>query len=193
MLPKEDLYAPPMNIKVKDHRSFGRKPIVGFNVIKSLELFRCDPTAPSLTIMQAARKILSMNLFLKILLFYTLEDAVPDVVTPIEEIPAPTDKKSKKKSKETKSATNLADGTMATTTIALTTNETETTIVDKKTMKKRVKHFLKKHKSASGTPMKPESKLSKIQKSMMGKHIQQYQSVPIIEEVRQDQDLLFFI
>jgi len=69
MLPKEDLYAPPMNIKVKDHRSFGRKPIVGFNIIKSLELFRCDPTAPSLTIMQAAGKILSMNLFLKILFF----------------------------------------------------------------------------------------------------------------------------
>ena len=56
MLPKEDLYAPPLNIKVKDHRSFGRKPVVGFHVIKSLEQFRCDPTAPSLTIMQAARK-----------------------------------------------------------------------------------------------------------------------------------------
>jgi hypothetical protein len=69
--------------------------------------------------------------------------------------------------------------------VATTTNETETTIVDKKTMKKRVKHFLKKQKSASGTPMRPESKLSKIQKSMMGKHIQQYQSVPIIEEVCQ--------
>ena len=48
MLPKEDFYAPPMNIKVKDHRSFGRKPIVGFHVIKSLKLFRCDPTIPSL-------------------------------------------------------------------------------------------------------------------------------------------------
>lgn len=56
MLPKEDLYAPPMNIKVKDHRSFGRKPIVGFHVIKSLESFRCDPNAPSLTLMEAARK-----------------------------------------------------------------------------------------------------------------------------------------
>jgi hypothetical protein len=64
MLPKEDLYAPPMNIKVKDHRSFGRKPIVGFNVIKSLEQFRVDPSAPSLTIMQAARKI-SLNDFIQ--------------------------------------------------------------------------------------------------------------------------------
>ena len=49
-------------------------------------------------------------------------------------------------------------------------------------MKKRMKHFLKKHKSVSGTPMKPESKLSKIQKSMMAR--QQYQPVPVIEVVR---------
>ncbi|CAF5111828.1 unnamed protein product, partial [Rotaria sp. Silwood1] len=54
MLPKEDLYVPPMNIKIKDHRSFGRKPVVGYHIIKSLELFRCDPAAPLLTIMQAA-------------------------------------------------------------------------------------------------------------------------------------------
>ncbi len=60
---------------------------------------------------------------------------------------------------------------MGTIKIALTTNETETRIVDKKIMKKRVKHFLKKQKSASGTPMKTEQKLSKIQKSMMEKHM----------------------
>jgi hypothetical protein len=60
---------------------------------------------------------------------------------------------------------------MGTIKIALTTNETQTTIVDKKTMKKRVKYFLKKQKSARGTPMKTESKLSKIQKSMMEKHM----------------------
>jgi hypothetical protein len=168
-----------MNIKVKDHRSFGRKPIVGFHVIKSLEQFRCDPTAPSLTIMQAARKILSINLILKNSFIYTSE--APVAPAPVEEVPpASTDKKSKKHKKDKKAAeTSLADGTVATTTIALTTNETETTIVDKKTMKKRVKHFLKR----KGTPMKPESKLAKIQKSMMGKHIPQYQSVPVIEEV----------
>ncbi len=103
----------------------------------------------------------------------------------MEEISLPIDKKSKKNRKEQKQATSLADGTVATTTVALTTNEIETTVVDKKTMRKRVKHFLKKQKSASGTPMKPESKLAKIQKSMMGKHIPQYQSVPIIEEVCQ--------
>ena len=61
MLPKEDLYAPPMNIKVKDHRSFGRKPIVGFHVIKSLEQFRSDPGAPSLSLIQAARKIFDLE------------------------------------------------------------------------------------------------------------------------------------
>jgi hypothetical protein len=93
----------------------------------------------------------------------------------MEEIALPIEKKSKKSRKEQKAAD---------TTVATTTNETETTVIDKKSMKKRVKHFLKKQKTASGTPMRPESKLSKIQKSMMAKHIQQYQSVPIIEEVR---------
>ncbi|CAF4203893.1 unnamed protein product [Didymodactylos carnosus] len=52
MLPKEDIYAPPMNIKVRDHRSFGRTPVVGIHVIKSLQKFRIDPTAPALTIME---------------------------------------------------------------------------------------------------------------------------------------------
>ena len=175
MLPKEDLYAPPMNIKVKDHRSFGRKPVVGFHVIKSLEQFRCDPTAPSLTIMQAARKTFLSPISSPTLLFPT--DAASTATTPAEEISLPFDKKSKKHRKDQK---KLEGGT----TIALTTDETETTVVDKKGMRKRVKHFLKKSKSSTGTPMKPESKLSKIQKSMMGKHTPQYQSVPIIEEVR---------
>ena len=100
MLPKEDLYVPPMNIKVKDHRSFGRKPVVGFNIIKSLELFRCDPTAPSLTIMQAARKklILFNN---KISFIYLSEDAADAASgTPMDDSSLPADKKSKKKHKE---------------------------------------------------------------------------------------------
>lgn len=61
MLPKEDLYAPPMNIKVKDHRSFGRKPIVGFHIIKSLEQFRCDPTLPSLTLIETNRLFVNFD------------------------------------------------------------------------------------------------------------------------------------
>lgn len=78
----------------------------------------------------------------------------------------------------------MADGTVSTTTVALTTNETEATVSDKKSMKKRAKHFLKKQKSGGGAPMKRESKLAKIQKSISGKHQQQYQSVPIVEVVR---------
>ncbi|KAK3744089.1 hypothetical protein RRG08_018716 [Elysia crispata] len=45
MLPKEELYMPPMNIRVKDHRQFGRKPTVGVHILKSLEQFRIE--APS--------------------------------------------------------------------------------------------------------------------------------------------------
>ncbi|XP_052821675.1 myoferlin isoform X1 [Octopus bimaculoides] len=40
MLPKEEHYMPPLNIRVKDHRQFGRKPTVGVYTIKSLENFR---------------------------------------------------------------------------------------------------------------------------------------------------------
>ncbi|XP_070210966.1 myoferlin-like isoform X3 [Littorina saxatilis] len=43
MLPKEELYMPPMNISVIDHRNFGRRPQVGVNILRSLEEFRCDP------------------------------------------------------------------------------------------------------------------------------------------------------
>ena len=42
-LPKEELYTPPMNIKVRDNRSFGRRPVVGVNCIKSLQPYRCLP------------------------------------------------------------------------------------------------------------------------------------------------------
>uniref|UniRef100_A0A4W4HDD8 C2 domain-containing protein n=1 Tax=Electrophorus electricus TaxID=8005 RepID=A0A4W4HDD8_ELEEL len=42
-LPKEELYAPPLMIKVIDNRQFGRKPVVGQCTIHSLEEFRCIP------------------------------------------------------------------------------------------------------------------------------------------------------
>ena len=42
-LPKEELYTPPMNIKVRDNRSFGRRPVVGVHCIKSLQPYRCLP------------------------------------------------------------------------------------------------------------------------------------------------------
>ncbi|XP_011602470.1 myoferlin-like isoform X3 [Takifugu rubripes] len=43
LLPKDEMYTPPIVIKVIDHRPFGRKPVVGQCTITSLEEFRCDP------------------------------------------------------------------------------------------------------------------------------------------------------
>ncbi|XP_051968230.1 myoferlin isoform X1 [Xyrauchen texanus] len=43
LLPKEEMYSPPIVLKVIDHRPFGRKPVVGQCTISSLEEFRCDP------------------------------------------------------------------------------------------------------------------------------------------------------
>ncbi|VEL14745.1 unnamed protein product [Protopolystoma xenopodis] len=40
MMPKEELYTPPMNVGVRDNRQFGRKPIVGQFQITGLEAFR---------------------------------------------------------------------------------------------------------------------------------------------------------
>ncbi|XP_067092623.1 myoferlin [Osmerus mordax] len=43
LLPKEEMYTPPIVLKVIDHRPFGRKPIVGQCTIDTLEEYRCDP------------------------------------------------------------------------------------------------------------------------------------------------------
>uniref|UniRef100_A0A672H365 Myoferlin like n=1 Tax=Salarias fasciatus TaxID=181472 RepID=A0A672H365_SALFA len=43
LLPKEEMYTPPIVLKVVDHRPFGRKPVVGQCTIDCLEEFRCDP------------------------------------------------------------------------------------------------------------------------------------------------------
>ncbi|KAK5850635.1 hypothetical protein PBY51_001496 [Eleginops maclovinus] len=43
LLPKEEMYTPPIVLKVIDHRPFGRTPVVGQCTITSLEQFRCDP------------------------------------------------------------------------------------------------------------------------------------------------------
>ncbi|XP_029931461.1 dysferlin isoform X2 [Myripristis murdjan] len=42
-LPREELYMPPVVIKVIDNRQFGRKPVVGQCTIRSLEEYRCSP------------------------------------------------------------------------------------------------------------------------------------------------------
>ncbi|KAJ8026374.1 Dysferlin [Holothuria leucospilota] len=44
-LPREELYTPPINIKVRDNRAFGRKPIVGVAVVKHLAGYRCVATS----------------------------------------------------------------------------------------------------------------------------------------------------
>ena len=42
-LPKEELYCPPLNVRILDKRTFGRLPMVGTNVIKSLKDFIVEP------------------------------------------------------------------------------------------------------------------------------------------------------
>uniref|UniRef100_A0A452DVG2 Dysferlin n=1 Tax=Capra hircus TaxID=9925 RepID=A0A452DVG2_CAPHI len=43
MLPREELYCPPIVVKVIDNRQFGRRPVVGQCTIRCLESFLCDP------------------------------------------------------------------------------------------------------------------------------------------------------
>jgi len=40
LLPKEELYTPPIIIQVRDNRMFGRKPLVGVHTVKSVATFR---------------------------------------------------------------------------------------------------------------------------------------------------------
>ncbi|KAF3708203.1 Myoferlin Fer-1-like protein 3 [Channa argus] len=55
LLPKEDMYTPPIVVKVIDHRPFGRKPVVGQCTIDCLEQFRCDPYQVNSEICMSAR------------------------------------------------------------------------------------------------------------------------------------------
>ena len=43
LLPKEELYMPPFNIKVRDNRHFGRKPMVGMHVLSTVDEYRFPP------------------------------------------------------------------------------------------------------------------------------------------------------
>ncbi|CAL8326175.1 unnamed protein product [Lota lota] len=42
-LPVEELYMPPIVVKVIDNRQFGRRPVVGQCTIRCLDAFRCEP------------------------------------------------------------------------------------------------------------------------------------------------------
>uniref|UniRef100_A0A669ECN9 Myoferlin n=1 Tax=Oreochromis niloticus TaxID=8128 RepID=A0A669ECN9_ORENI len=57
LLPKDEMYAPPIVLKVIDHRPFGRKPVVGQCTIDCLEEFRCDPYRLNNEICMSARGI----------------------------------------------------------------------------------------------------------------------------------------
>ncbi|KAM9847707.1 myoferlin [Aulostomus maculatus] len=55
LLPKEEMYTPPIVLKVIDHRPFGRKPVVGQCTIDCLEQFRCDPYRINSEVCMSAR------------------------------------------------------------------------------------------------------------------------------------------
>lgn len=40
-LPVEEIYTPALNIRVRDNRTFGRRPIVGVHSVKSIQKYRC--------------------------------------------------------------------------------------------------------------------------------------------------------
>uniref|UniRef100_A0A665VTS3 Myoferlin like n=1 Tax=Echeneis naucrates TaxID=173247 RepID=A0A665VTS3_ECHNA len=56
LLPKEEMYTPPIVLKVIDHRPFGRKPVVGQCTIDSLDEFRCDPYRTNNEVCMSARE-----------------------------------------------------------------------------------------------------------------------------------------
>ena len=62
MMPKEIEYAPPFIIRVLDKRSFGRLPMVGVNIIKSLEQFRVDPIPEASSLMRRTSESLIVPL-----------------------------------------------------------------------------------------------------------------------------------
>uniref|UniRef100_A0A8C2L7Z9 Myoferlin like n=1 Tax=Cyprinus carpio TaxID=7962 RepID=A0A8C2L7Z9_CYPCA len=55
LLPKDEIYTPPIVLKVIDHRPFGRKPVVGQCTINSLEEFRCDPYISTTEVAMSAK------------------------------------------------------------------------------------------------------------------------------------------
>ncbi|XP_035001217.1 myoferlin isoform X2 [Hippoglossus stenolepis] len=96
LLPKDEMYAPPIVLKVIDHRPFGRKPVVGQCTISSLEEFRCDPNiitaegamSSKMSLMKAStRKHLSINMgekrpLLEAQFMYSMSAAVNKMASP---------------------------------------------------------------------------------------------------------------
>ena len=63
-LPKEDLYAPPLNIRVLDKRAFGRQPMVGTHVIGSLKDYYIDPTPEKIIVEAFGGTQLAVSIFI---------------------------------------------------------------------------------------------------------------------------------
>uniref|UniRef100_A0A8C7HF93 Myoferlin n=1 Tax=Oncorhynchus kisutch TaxID=8019 RepID=A0A8C7HF93_ONCKI len=61
LLPKEEMYTPPIVLKVIDHRPFGRKPIVGQCTL-SLEEFRCDPYVTNAEVAMSSKGDIIINM-----------------------------------------------------------------------------------------------------------------------------------
>ncbi|XP_053477295.1 myoferlin isoform X1 [Ictalurus furcatus] len=77
LLPKEEMYTPPIVLKVIDHRPFGRKPIVGQCTIDSLEEYRCDPNMGTSEVSRTAR--VSMMVATSRDVIINIEDKIPIV------------------------------------------------------------------------------------------------------------------
>ncbi|XP_058507903.1 myoferlin [Solea solea] len=88
LLPKEDMYTPPIVLKVIDHRPFGRKPVVGQCTIDCLDNFRCDPYRINNDVCMSARVAM-------------IAAAQGDVVIDIEERPIITTELAVEKEEET--------------------------------------------------------------------------------------------
>uniref|UniRef100_T1JKN2 C2 domain-containing protein n=1 Tax=Strigamia maritima TaxID=126957 RepID=T1JKN2_STRMM len=66
MLPKEELFRPPINMKLRDHRSFGRCPIIGTSVIKGLQDFQFAPSSLQLETGALQQSMISENTYIDI-------------------------------------------------------------------------------------------------------------------------------
>uniref|UniRef100_A0A287DG32 Myoferlin n=1 Tax=Ictidomys tridecemlineatus TaxID=43179 RepID=A0A287DG32_ICTTR len=75
-LPKDELYMPPLVIKVIDHRQFGRKPVVGQCTIDHLDRFRCDPYAGKEDIVPQLKERTDTSIFLSDTLSNSEEEIV---------------------------------------------------------------------------------------------------------------------
>ncbi|KAI9518573.1 hypothetical protein NQZ68_035943 [Dissostichus eleginoides] len=94
LLPKEEMYTPPIVLKVIDHRPFGRTPVVGQCTITSLEQFRCDPyvitaegaMSNKMTMMASPSGHLAINMETRPLLetqfMYSMSSAINKMASP---------------------------------------------------------------------------------------------------------------